>query len=253
MPQSFGPFDFGLDWSDKIKGGLLHASMIFAREKKGYNLLTQQYDLKNVKMSKDLVLQNKGLIIENIYSKDINLGDYKLETNSNIAIIPNIRNYEFCDKDKLLYIYKRIIVKLLEKDKNIYILSHSDDEEACNDIYKLCADNKRIFMYKNKLDCLEYSILVKQFQYIIASRYHAIVHAYKEEVPCIAIGWAEKYEELLNMFDQEKYVFDVREKIDKGEILGAIENMDKTWIQEKEKLRKILPRLQMENCFDIIE
>jgi Uncharacterized conserved protein len=253
MPQSFGPFDFEEDWNARIKDGLLHASMIFAREKKGYDLLIQQYGLKNVRMSRDLVLQNHRIIIKNIYSKDLELKDYELKTNCNVAIVPNTRNYEFGNKDELLYIYKNIIAKLLEKEKNIYILAHSDDEEICNDIYKICPDHEHVFLYKKELDCLEYSALVKGFQYIIASRYHAIVHSYKEIIPCVAIGWAEKYEELLSLFKQEKYVFDVRKKINVQKLMDAIEYMDKNWIQEKEKIKEILPMLQEENCFDVIE
>lgn len=253
MPQSFGPFDFKTDLDEKVKKGLMHATVIFAREKEGYDLLIQKYNLKNVKLSKDMVLQNREIIIDNVYLKGLQLGSYKLETDCNVGIIPNIRTYEFCSKDQIIEIYKYIIVKLLKMGKNIYIIAHSDDEQVCNDIYKMFLKNEHVFLYKKRLDCLEYSCLVREFQYIIASRYHAIIHSYKEKIPCIAIGWAQKYKELLTLFEQKRYIFDVRFKVDIGELMRAIEHMEKTWIQEKEKLEMILPKLQTENCFDVID
>lgn len=253
MPQSFGPFGFESSLERKVKGGLLHATVIFSREKTGYDLLVEKYGLENVRLSKDLVLQNKDFVIDNIYMKNLELDDYKLDTDNNVAIVPNIRNYEFGNRGELLQIYKKVISQLLNKGKNIYIVSHSDDEQACNDIYTMFSGQEGVFRYEKKLDCLEYCVLVREFQYIIASRYHAIVHAYKKGIPCVAIGWAEKYRELLELFGQEKYVFDVRCKINSEALIEAVNDMDITWSYQKEKIRKVLPVLQAENCFDIID
>lgn len=253
MPQSFGPFDFSPDWGEKIREGLRHAKVIYARETYGYNLLVRKYGLNNVQSSRDLVLQNKGLIDKYIYLEALKAEDYHLEAGSNVAIVPNIRNYEFGNREELLKVYKGFITELLKCNKNIYIVCHSDDEKACNDIYEMFLDNPHIFLYKKRLDCLEFSILVRQFQYIVASRYHAIVHAYKEGIPCVAIGWAEKYKELLSLFGQEAYVFDVRQTLDPKILINAVLAMEQKWEQEKKKIGKILPTLQTENCFDLIE
>lgn len=252
MPQSFGPFDFTAEWDKRIREGLAHAEVIFARERTGYNLLINKYGLKNVKMSMDLVLQNRGITYENIYLKGLKLDSYKLKTKHNIAVIPNTRTYEFGNKNELLEIYECIIKKLLERGKNIYLISHSNDKQVCRDIYEMFSEDKNIFIYKRSLDCLEYSILVREFEYIIASRYHSIVHAYKEKIPCIAIGWAEKYKELLNLFGQERYVFDVRSKIDKNKLMEAINHLEGVWKQEKKKIGAVLSKVQTENCFDVI-
>ena len=253
MPQSYGPLDFTEEWDKRIYGGLAHASVIFTRERKGYDLLTQKYHLENCRMSKDLVLQNRELIIENIYSEEYKTEFYKLRTCGNVAVVPNVRNYESGNRQELLNIYNNIITILLNRKKNIYIVSHSDDEQACDDIYEMFSENSQVFLYKKNLDCLEFSILAEEFQYMIASRYHAIVHAYKKGIPCIAIGWAEKYRELLNLFGQGEYVFDVCSGIDRQKIIDAVCHMDESWIQEKKKIQKKLPDIQTENCFDIVE
>ena len=49
---------------------------------------------------------------------------------------------------------------------------------------------------------------LKQFQFIVASRFHAIVHAFKNGIPCIALGWATKYYDLMKQFGQEQYMLD---------------------------------------------
>lgn len=253
MPQSYGPLDFTEDWNKRIYGGLTHALVVFARERKGYDLLTQKYHLENCRMSRDLVLQNRELIIENIYSKELKTDSYKLRTCGNVAVVPNVRNYESGNRQELLNIYNNMITVLLNRKKNIYIVSHSDDGQACDDIYAMFSENSQVFLYKKSLDCLEFSILAEEFQYMIASRYHAIVHAYKKGIPCIAIGWAEKYQELLNLFGQEEYVFDVCSGIDRQKIINAVCHMDEAWVQEKKKIQKKLPDIQTENCFDVIE
>ena len=253
MPQSFGPFDFPFELEKKIKEGLAHANVIYARETYGYDLLVRKYGLNNVQSSRDLVLQNKGLIEEHIYLETLRAEDYQLDTGSNVAVIPNIRNYEFGNRRELLKVYRELIAELLKCGKSIYIVCHSDDEKACNDIYELFSDNPHVLLYKKRLDCLEFSILVRQFQYIIASRYHAIVHAYKEGIPCVSIGWAEKYRELLSLFGQEAYVFDVRQAIDSQKLINAVLVMNEKWVREKGRICEILPTLQTENCFDLIE
>ena len=61
---------------------------------------------------------------------------------------------------------------------------------------------------------------------MIGSRYHSLVHAYKNGVPVIAIGWAVKYDELLNEFDQSTYSFEGRDGVDTDALVDAISSMD---------------------------
>ena len=69
------------------------------------------------------------------------------------------------------------------------------------------ASSENVYFIEDDMNCLEYGGFVKQFDFIIASRFHAIVHAYKENVPAIILGWAVKYHELAKNLNQEKFVF----------------------------------------------
>ena len=90
MPQSFGPFDYGDSQNFDIGKMLSYAQVIFAREKAGYNLLVNTYQLTNVKYSKDLVLQNKNINPEYIYTNKKEKKIIQIEKNNNVAVIPNI-------------------------------------------------------------------------------------------------------------------------------------------------------------------
>ena len=257
MPQSFGPFDYDDTTIDELQTLLSYAKVIYAREQSGYNLLTNTFDLTNVRKSKDLVLQNKDINLNEIYTEAPAISDiiqrYKLSTENNVAIIPNMQNYNYGNQKKVLQLYIDIIWKLLSLGKEVYIISHLEDEIICTDIYNEFQENEKVHLYSQHFDCVEFTALVKNFQYLVASRFHSIVHAYKEFRPCVVIGWAEKYKALLKDFKQEKYMFDVRKQIDNQEVLSVIEYMDHEYINEAKVIFSIIPEMQKENCFEVLD
>lgn len=251
MPQSFGPFDYEAEKKEELEKLLSYVNVIFAREKSGYDLLIDHFHLSNVKRSYDLVLQNKEVRLKDIYFCAERKRKLNLPTRDNVAVIPNLQNYKYGNPEEVLYIYIEIVNTLVSLKKEIYIVSHSEDESICKDIYKSYRENPRVHLFEEKFDCLEFCQLVENFKYIIASRFHAVVHSYKMHVPCIVIGWTEKYRELLELFGQEEFLFDVSFGIDVEKIYSALKNMDISFAEESEKIRAILPRIQSKNCFDI--
>lgn len=250
MPQSFGPFEYAEERQKEIKKLLAYAKVVYAREKSTLDIMKQTYGLKNLQFSNDLVLQNKSLNFDNIYIRKDDVKRIKLDTRANVAIIPNFRNYEFGNKESILKMYKVIIDKLLSLGKNVYIFNHSGDGVVCKDIYEMFG--KKVNLFAESLDCVEYSLFIQNFDYIIASRYHSIVHALKEKIPCVAIGWEQKYKDLFEIFKQGDYCFDVRDELKEDKLIGAIERMDSNYKNEKEKIRDILILEQKNNCFDIL-
>ena len=101
--------------------------------------------------------------------------------------------------------------------------------------------------------CMEFNELVKKFRFVVASRFHSIVHALKNGVPCVALGWAAKYENLMGLFGQEGYVFDLRKPLELSAVERAVADMAQNWQQEREKILATLPELQKENVFDCIK
>jgi colanic acid/amylovoran biosynthesis protein len=114
-------------------------------------------------------------------------------------------------------------------------------------------NNDKVSLVVDDMNCIQFDRLVKNFDFIIASRFHSIVHAYKNNVPCIAIGWATKYHELLQTFKQEKYIFDVRHNIDITGIKKSLNTMLERYQKESETIKFLLKEIQSDsNIFDII-
>lgn len=253
MPQSFGPFDFTESKDRELRKLLPAAKVIYVREKEGLLKLKSRYGLDNVRLSKDLVLQNKELDADNIYSSDVRGGIADLLPEASVGLIPNDRNYEFGERHRIIEMYRRLILYLREQGKNVYIFPFSYDFKCCQDIYENLQEHSGVYLIDKTYDCLEYGQLLKQFQFVVSSRYHAIVLAYKVGTPAISIGWADKYYELLNLFGQEMYSFDIRSGIDVDGLLSAVKRMDDNYKKEQEKIRNMLSGMQAENCFDVLD
>ena len=257
LPQSFGPFDYGDNQytADKeIKKSLAGVECIFAREKNGKELLKKKYGLKNVVLSADMVLQCKKLTLNEIFQsmpEDIGV---RISTHKNVAVIPNVRNLEHGNKEIVMKMYDAAVRTLLKLDRNVYLVAHSKEDGAiCEKLKKDYSNNGRVFLVEEDLNCIQYESFVSFMDYIIGSRFHSIVHAYKEDIPCVAIGWAVKYKELLERFGQIQYAVDVRSNNAENALLEAINRMEINYTHEKAKIAESLKIIQDQNCFDVIE
>lgn len=252
MPQSFGPFDYPEDSPimKRIASTMSYPKVIYAREQEGYDLLTQRFGLKNVKTSCDMVLCSKSASPENIYRELPPKRSLPRISENSVAIIPNVRNCDQLGNERTLQYYCAIATEALKSGKTLYIMHHSsEDAPLCVQIVQALGENDRVIHLSEDFDCFEYETLVQKFDYIIASRYHAIVHALKNSVPCIAFGWATKYHEVLELCDLAEYSFDVRGDVVMGEITEAIQSMNQSLDKIKTNLRNVVEHLQQRDLF----
>lgn len=215
MPQSFGPFDFKgknkyiIDFL--AKRTLSYPVAIYAREPEGYNLLKSKYNLDNVYNVTDMVLLNENINYENIYVNNIE-PTLDIDIKNGVGIVPNKEN--FSRGTDVLDVYVKIIDTVLEQGKTVYVVRHSfDDKQACEIIKNEYSDNENVVLLNDDVSSREFDLLLDKFDFIVGSRFHSIIHAYKKNVPVIAIGWATKYHVILDKFEQGEYMFDVRETI----------------------------------------
>ena len=259
MPQSFGPFDYKDSSMNPIKTELgitlKYPRLIFAREKEGYDELIEEFTLNNVLLSTDLVLQNNYVNWKNVYVQTPKLDIPKIEHEKVVGIIPNSQCFKFGDKSNIINLYQSIVNKLLSDGYHVVVFRHSrEDLPICNEIKSLFSDESKVFLEEKEFSCFEYSEYVKQFNFVICSRYHGLVHAYKNNVPCVALGWAVKYKELTECLGQGMYSFDITQNLgDSGRILDALTNMEKDLDKEKRIIKDRLEEIQLNNCFDLVE
>ena len=199
MPQSFGPFDYTPDVMQKLQPMLAdilsYPRIIFAREREGFDSMQDLFGLHNVKLSADIVLQNSGLDLKNIFRTPPVISVPKINADRELAgIVPNMRCLDHGDKDRILHAYREIVDYVLGLGYRVVLFRHSrEDLEFCRLIKNFYASDENVMLIENEFTCLEYNEFVRQFKFLICSRYHGLVHAYKNIVPCIALGWAVKY------------------------------------------------------------
>lgn len=257
LPQSFGPFDFqgeaGENLDARVRRLLPRVKLICAREEAGYQALCSSYGLEgNTILHNDLVLTSRLTDYALALKETIAVSLPEIPENS-ICVIPNVRVSEngVNQADSL---YLAAMEAALALGLRVYITYHSAQDKAlCAHLNAAFADNDRVVFLDHDYGCMEFNELVKQFRFVVASRFHSIVHALKNGVPCIALGWAVKYIELLNLFGQGGYLFDLRQKVDAQDVQAAIVSMNRNVSAESQKIKHTLPDLQRENVFDFIK
>lgn len=258
MPQSFGPFHYNSEQEAlhaEIRELLPYPAVIFAREQEGAVLLKEQYNLKNVRQSPDLVLQNKKIDFGRVFVKEPVMNVPNDILPHSVAIIPNKKCFQHGEKESLLSLYQKLIELLLQSSREVYLLRHSsEDLSVCRTIKELFSDNERVHLLENDFSCLEFDAVIRKFDFTIVSRFHGAVHSYKNCVPCIILGWAVKYRELALYMNQESYAFDIRaNNINDAEILKYTAQMIENYQNEKMKIQEGLSQVQQSNCFNILE
>lgn len=256
FPQSVGPFNYRFIYKVFLyflmKLYLKSPRKIFVREKEGLKYLNK-FTEDNLERSCDIVLQNNGYNLSNIYKKEPCLNNIKVNSNS-VAIIPNIRVIERAENKIIYTIYYSLINKLIDNGKTVYVLKHSlEDSGICKKIKSLFPDNTEIKLINDDLNAIEIESVIKQFDFIISSRYHSIIFAYKNGIPALVIGWATKYFELLQNFDQLEYFFDIRNNMYVDELNTKLNRLLFTFKCESENIINKLDLHTKENIFNIFE
>lgn len=257
MPQSFGPFAFREDrehMCKRLRETLPKAARIFAREQEGFRLLKELIGDGNLVESYDMVLQSAGVDLKNIYVRPPEVKEIPVPTAGNVAVIPNLRNFEHGSREEILELYGRAVEHICGLGKTVYLISHSaEDMEVCELIKGRFAEKDSVVLVRDRIDTWNYDLLIRKFDFAIASRFHSIVHAYRAGTPCIALGWATKYRELLAALGQERYLFDVRGLEEGDAFLNAIDEMNGRYPEEQAEIRARLAGIQETNCFDRLD
>lgn len=212
LPQSFGPFNYPLlyrlpfDWL--MKRCLDYPDLFFTREIEGKKRL-DKYRKREILLNYDIVLRSKPRNHSRIFNGGgIRSGIYK-PPEGTTGIIPNTNLLKRGDEKQLFAVYGAMISQLLEAGKTVCVLGHSyEDKTFCQRIKNLFPDNDKVILVTENYNALELEQIISGFEFIIGSRYHGIIHAYRHGVPAIVIGWANKYQELLEAFGQDRFSLD---------------------------------------------
>ncbi|WP_338240850.1 polysaccharide pyruvyl transferase family protein [Aurantiacibacter hainanensis] len=247
MPQSFGPFDWGEDddaeYLQRVKHELSYCSKVYAREREGYECL-KALGLNNVELSADIVLREKPFptssdILESGSAQSIEYPD-----EDSVGFIVNENLFRIGDPAKVRALYARILDKLVDSGEKVYFLNTSTaDLDLTEEILKESKNRDKVTVITGDYSSPTLIEMISRFKYVVASRYHSIIFAYRSGVPAIIFGWAAKYTDLAAHFQQQDYVFDVRNP-GFDQIIEKIDEMSVRYSEESKRIKEGLAKIQ---------
>lgn len=247
MPQSFGPFDWGekddTEFLDEVKDELAYPLKIYAREREGYACLTS-LGLPNVELSADMVIREK--LFPQVSQIRVEQKDHNnnYPTQGSVGFIINKNVCRIGEASAVVDLYARILERLLRSGEKIYILTTSTaDIDLVEEVLGKVKDSHKAHVISGEYSSPELIDIIARFKYVVASRYHSVVFAYRSGVPAVILGWASKYTDLAALFQQQEYVFDIRNP-NAEEILDGVEKMGTAYADEARRIKENLEGVQ---------
>ncbi len=244
LPQSIGPFEYPILWKVLLYPllwiYLKYPRLVFVREKAGIRRIGK-FTKGNTKLAHDIVLQYPRPERGSVYleGREVRGRDTPKIVKGAVGIIPNKRVLDR-EGGKVYRAYKGAIGALLKRGRVVYIVQYShEDREMCEEIKGMFGKNPRVRVVWRGPDSIELEEIIGRFDFVIASRYHSLVHAYKNGIPAVVVGWAEKYQELMEEFEQTKYFIECGKEVE--ELEERVREMEMKWREEK---RRIARRMQ---------
>ncbi|MEO1376788.1 MAG: polysaccharide pyruvyl transferase family protein [Cyanobacteria bacterium J06635_10] len=202
LPQAFGPFEIP-EIRQAAKEVIDSSDLIIARDKTSYqNLISISGKPGCIKLFPDFT---------NILKKKT--PDYIRELSGRACIIPNSRMIDSTPSDvSYRYLdFLRLCFEKLEHAKlNPFLLLHDKgDLELAKNLDKKITDGIEIVREE---DSMQLKGIISEARVVVSSRFHGIVSALSQAVPCIATGWSHKYKELMQDYGCEEYIIDLKHK-----------------------------------------
>ena len=201
LPQAFGPFK-DPSFNPLLNEVANYSSLIFTRELDSYKHLTRSVGkLEKINVSCDFTNLIQGEVPVSFNNKD-----------KKIAIIPNCRMLDkTTDKKSESYIpfMVKCVRHLLNKNTKPFLLLH----EGKGDLEIACLISEEVggIPIHIETNALGIKGIIGKCDAVIGSRFHSLVSALSQGVPCIATGWSHKYHRLFDDYNVPNYVVSVLE------------------------------------------
>ncbi len=235
MPQSFGPFDWGeaddAEFLEEIRKELGYCLNIYAREREGYDAL-KSLGLGNVTLSADMVIREKVFPeVREILASSTGKGiEYPMS--GAVGLIINENVFRVGNASAVMQLYVHILDRLIDNGESVYVLNTSTaDADLVKEVVGRAKSPEAVSLISGEYSSPQLIDIIGRFKYVVASRYHSIVFAYRSGVPAVILGWSSKYKDLAEHFAQKDYMFDIREPNAEG-IFEQIDTMARRYDEE---------------------
>lgn len=246
-PASYGPIDTKVS-RNQAKFTMKHIfDYMIAREKESLIQL----------LSVDKSLKNKLF-----YCPDLaNLFDIKEKSIiKNKKIVISV-SYQICNQWSSNEPYQKCMINLIkhilkEHKKEIILLPNEtfkslkkSDIDIAKEIYeKLTKEEKKnVLVYDDsKINSYKIKKIINDGEILIASRYHSCVAGLSSGIPTLVIGWHYKYVELLELYNQDKWLLSSENCTSKNIITlfdDILKEKDEIAINLKTKKQEVIKKI----------
>lgn len=193
LPQAFGPFETTYG-KQVVKILSQYTDLIYARDEQSYQCLVNAgAEAQKINISCDFTLPVKGIIPDRFqYLKGA------------VCLIPNHKmiSPKKNNKDKYIGLLKNIIDMYEKKGLPVFMLNHEGfrDKSLCDEVNTVSETKIPVV---DGITAKEVKGLIGNSHTVISSRFHGVVSALSQGVPCLATSWSHKYEMLFKDFSQE--------------------------------------------------
>ncbi|MEL7197064.1 MAG: polysaccharide pyruvyl transferase family protein [Pseudomonadota bacterium] len=253
MPQSFGPWEWGEDddaqFLEKVKAELAYCTKIYPREREGFDSL-KQLNLDNVELSADMVIREKLFPKASDILASHRADEANYPAKDSVGFIVNENLFRFGDPEAAYDLYAKMLDRLVDNGETVYMLNTSTaDKHLGEQILRKTVHRDQVNVISGEYSSPELIDIIARFKYVVASRYHSIVFGYRSGVPAVILGWAAKYVDLADHFEQQDYVFDIRTP-DVDGIIAKIDAMGSSHEAESQKIKSNLTKMQASSVIE---
>lgn len=201
LPQAFGPFERP-DTRACMRDLIGLAELVYARDRQSYEYLAELApSAANLRLAPDFTN-----LIEPV--PPTGAGDYR----GAVAVVPNQRMLDKQD-ERAAAAYVDFLVssagKLREAGKTVFLLLHErGDRTLAERVRERLGGDPEIVFRDNPV---ELKGLIGQCDFVLASRFHAIVSALSQGVPAIGTSWSHKYQRLYEDYGASGMLVDMHD------------------------------------------
>ncbi len=209
MPQAWGPFT-GPGWKEGVEALLDASDLCFVRDKVSMREVEKLIGTNHPKIhfAHDIAWTFKGAPLEIGQSILDQKGAFN--ERNRICVTPNYRVYERTNGKDADNQYIRFLVSIINyvctvHHSQVVLLGHEffkdkrlpDDRTLCNLILSCLDSSLPVKHIDQDLSAPEIKSVIGNCDWLLSSRYHALIAALSQNIPVISLGWSHKYEELM--------------------------------------------------------
>jgi polysaccharide pyruvyl transferase WcaK-like protein len=197
LPQALGPFAHP-EVARACRELFQRASLICARDRQSFAMVEQLGFGSKLRQYPDFTLSVAPL----------ELPPGSLPVGSFVAVVPNARMLDKTDAgDNYLRLLEVACREIAARGSEVLFVQHDADEDI-KVVEAIRSATGRNWPVYRHADPRVLKHVLGRADFVVGSRFHALVSALSQGVPCLGLGWSHKYDELFAEFDCAELLLD---------------------------------------------